>query len=243
MDVVMNFPRRLQYAWRRHGWRLFGPLLWHNIVYVLGRLRGKCGVADVSELDVKLGIDTHRIECTALMKIEGENLLHGHGYQPIGEHTFRQSVKALDVDLARYSFIDYGSGKGRALLLAAEFPFRRIIGVEYARELHDVAVENVKRAQTTLPGADRLECVWADATRYEPPADPLICFLYNPFDGTVMTRLLDRLDQSYREAPRDILITYLNPVHRSAIDGHPAAEILNSTDTLVVYRLANKTAK
>jgi hypothetical protein len=222
MDAAVNFFRRLQYAWRRHGWRLFGPLLWHNVVYVLGRLRGKRGVTDVSDLDRKLGIDTHRLEATALMQIDGKNLLHGHGYQPVGVHAFRTSIAALDVDLARYSFIDYGSGKGRALLLATEFPFRRIIGVEYARELHDVATENVRRAHATLPGADRLECVWADATRYEPPTDPLICFLYNPFDGTVMKRLLDRLAESFRTAPRDILLAYLNPVHRSAVDGHPA---------------------
>jgi hypothetical protein len=243
MHPVVNFFRRLQYAWRRHGWRLFGPLLWHNIVYVFGRLRGKRGVTDVSEIDLKLGIDTHRIEATALMKIDGENLMHGHGYQPVGVAAFRRSISALNADLCRYSFVDYGSGKGRALLLATEFPFRRIVGVEYARELHDVALENVERARTTLPGADRLECVWADATRYEPPTDPLVCFLYNPFDGTVMTRLLDRLAESVRAVPRDILVAYLNPVHRSAIDCHPAATILSSEDSLAIYRITDPAAR
>lgn len=240
MDAVVQFARRLTYAWRRHGWRLFGPLLWHNIVYAFGRLRGKRGVADVTELDVKLGIDTHRIEGTSLMKIDGANLLHGHGYQPVGVNAFRKTIDALGIDLAHYSFVDYGSGKGRALLLATDFPFRRIIGVEYARELHDVAEQNVKRAQGELPGAARLECVWADATRYDPPADPLVCFLYNPFDGTVMTGVLDRLRESYKASPRDILIAYLNPIHRDAVDKHPSTQMLKSTDSLVIYRLTDK---
>jgi SAM-dependent methyltransferase len=240
MDAVVQFARRLTYAWRRHGWRLFGPLLWHNIVYVFGRLRGKRGVPDVSELDVKLGIDTHRIEGTSLMKIDGENLMHGHGYQPVGVSAFHKTIAALGIDLSHYTFIDYGSGKGRALLLATEFPFRRIIGVEYARELHDVAEQNVKRAQGQLPDAARLECVWADATRYEPPADPLVCFLYNPFDDKVMTGLLDRLRESYKATPRDIVIAYLNPIHRAAVDQHPSTQVLSANDTLVVYRLSDQ---
>jgi len=237
MDAATKFLRRLAYAWRRHGWRLFGPLLWHNIVYQVDRLRGRRGRSDPTELDRRLGIDTYKIEPTALMQIDGENLVRGHGYQPVAEGQFRAALSGLQVDLQRYTFIDYGSGKGRALLFATEFPFRRIIGVEYARELHDVATANVSRAHGKLPGTQRVECVRGDATKYDPPAEPLLCFLYNPFDGVVMRALLDQLSRSVAAAPRDVIITYLNPVHREAIDNHPSVTKLKEGPNLVVYRM------
>ena len=237
MEAARKFLKRLDYAWRRHGWRLFGPLLWQNIVYQIDRMRGRRGRSDPTELDNKLGIDTYKIEPTALMQIDGENLLGGHGYQPVSEGQFRAAMSDLQIDMGRYTFIDYGSGKGRALLFATEFPFRRIIGVEYARELHEVATTNVARARGKLPGIERVECVWADATKFDPPPDPLLCFLYNPFDGVVMRALLDHLMRSVSASPRDVVITYVNPVHREAVDSHPAVTLLREGPSLVVYRM------
>jgi SAM-dependent methyltransferase len=237
MEAATRFVKRLAYAWRRHGWRLFGPLLLHNIAYQIDRVRGRRGRPDVIELDRKLGIDTYKIEAIALMEVAGENLVRGHAYQPVSEGQFRAALSNLPIEFPRYTFIDYGSGKGRALLLATEFPFRRIIGVEYARELHDVAVLNLARARAHLPGTERVECIWGDATKFDPPPDPLLCFLYNPFDGVVMRALLDRLSRSVAEMPRDVVITYLNPDHRAAIDSHPGATLLREGPSLAVYRV------
>src|SRR5215211_9528844 len=41
-------------------------------------------------------------------------------------------------------FVDYGSGLGRAVLVAAGFPFRRVMGVELSTEMTDRARANVE---------------------------------------------------------------------------------------------------
>ena len=41
--------RRLAYAWRRHGWRLLGPVLLHNLARGLDRLPPKLR-RDLAEL-------------------------------------------------------------------------------------------------------------------------------------------------------------------------------------------------
>jgi hypothetical protein len=98
--------------------------------------------------------------------------------------------------------------------MAAGYGFRRIIGVEYSRELHTTALENVKRCGME----DRIEAVCADAIEYELPREPLVIFLYHPFDATVMRPFVNHVESSLREVLRMVWIFYLNPRHREAWD-------------------------
>ena len=65
-------------------------------------------------------------------------------YQPIEAEIFREMMNRLAIDFSRLTFIDIGSGKGRALLLASEYPFRRIIGIELLPDLNRIAQENIR---------------------------------------------------------------------------------------------------
>jgi hypothetical protein len=58
---------------------------------------------------------------------------------------FEQLMQALPIDFTQFTFIDLGSGKGRVLLMASAYPFKRIIGVEFMPELHRVAQENIRK--------------------------------------------------------------------------------------------------
>src|SRR5579864_7137056 len=51
--------------------------------------------------------------------------------------------QSVDSTLRDFTFIDLGSGKGRVLLMASDYPFKRIIGVEFMLELHRVAQKNI----------------------------------------------------------------------------------------------------
>ena len=77
-------------------------------------------------------------------------------YQPTEPELFREMMGALPIELERFTFVDIGSGKGRTLLMASEFPFKRIVGVELMEELHRAAEENL-RAYGAVASADPQE--------------------------------------------------------------------------------------
>jgi predicted RNA methylase len=76
------------------------------------------------------------------------------------------------------TFVDLVSGKGRALIVAAFYPFARIIGVEYSPQLTAIWRQNLQK----LGVADKCEVISADAADYQFPDGTLLVFLYNPFD-------------------------------------------------------------
>src|SRR5579863_4122649 len=78
------------------------------------------------------------------LNIQSANWIDGNDYAAIDPLRFQQAMAAFDFRFEDYTFIDFGSGKGRALLLASEFPFKRILGLEFAPELHTAAETNIR---------------------------------------------------------------------------------------------------
>jgi len=96
-------------------------------------------------------------------------------YRPFWRKEFFDAIRALDVDLTDYLFIDIGSGKGKLLLLASQFPFSGIVGIEYAPALHATAVNNIKRFRNKA-GRPDIMSVNADAMTWELPTRPAVYF-------------------------------------------------------------------
>lgn len=109
-------------------------------------------------------------------------------------------------------FLDIGCGMGRALLVAAErYPFSRVIGVEIAQSLADAARE------VMAGNAHRFRCrEWtvetADAATYVVPGDVTVAYLYDPFVGALLDKVLAALISSVDERPRRLRLIYLTPV-------------------------------
>ena len=97
-------------------------------------------------------------------------------------------------DLSRFTFIDYGSGKGKILLLASHYPFQRIIGVEFSSYLHDIACRNCNSYEDEGRRCQNIQLVLADALAFAPPPDPLIAFIFNSFDVPTTRQVLQTLD-------------------------------------------------
>ena len=112
-----------------------------------------------------------------------------------------------------HTFIDFGCGKGRAILLAAEYPFAKIIGVELAPELAQIAQRNIQSYRNPKQRCFDLSIVNEDATRFKLPDKSLVLFLYNPFESEVMERFIQNVQHSIAHSPRDLTIIYLNPQH------------------------------
>ncbi len=134
-------------------------------------------------------------------------------YQPTDPAAFTEMMASLPIDFRRFTFVDLGSGKGRTLLMAAEYPFRRIIGVEILPELHRVAEENVRaHKERLMERGSQIECICADARDYEFPAEPLVLYLFNPISRAGLVQVVENLERSLREHPRQVYILYHNPL-------------------------------
>lgn len=121
-------------------------------------------------------------------------------------------IRRLPSNRSEYTFIDYGSGKGRVALLAAALGYRRVIGVEFARELHEIAQSNVSQfGKRRLWRNTEIQLVLGDAARFELPADKCVLFIYNSFPEAILREVLTRIAESYEAKPRDLYLVYLNP--------------------------------
>ena len=142
-------------------------------------------------------------------------------YQPTEPVAFHEMLDALQqtlnsgetgLDLRDFTFIDLGSGKGRTLLIASEYPFRRIVGVELLPSLHEIAKENLGKYKSETQKCFALEAVCGDATEFPFPDEPLVIFLFNPFGESGMRRVMTSLERSVRARPRAVYVLYHNPL-------------------------------
>jgi SAM-dependent methyltransferase len=108
-------------------------------------------------------------------------------------------------------FLDVGAGLGRVVIQAAQWPFRRVIGIEISPDLSAAARSNVERMQGRLQ-CRNIEMVTADATTYNIPDDVSVVYLCNPFIGSSFQAVLQNLHASLSRNPRRIRIVYTNPV-------------------------------
>jgi hypothetical protein len=121
--------------------------------------------------------------------------------------------QALPVEWVRSDdvFVDFGSGMGRVVFQAAAYyPFKRVIGIELSRELHEVAQVNIERSRDRLRCRD-IELVNCDVGSYEVPDDVTVVYFFNPFTGQTFSLVIDRLLASVARNPRSVRIVYRNP--------------------------------
>jgi hypothetical protein len=163
--------------------------------------------------DRRFGTDTSgRIELRDL-SIVGGNRDHGVYYESTPTALFRFFMANTPVERARFTFIDLGSGKGRCMLMASDYPFRRVLGVEFSRELHDCAVRNIDVYRSDRQRCASIKSINQDASEFDFPPGPLYLYAYNPFDEKLMTAVLQRLVDSLARNPREAVLMYFNPRH------------------------------
>jgi len=167
----------------------------------------------------------------------GENLAHATHYEPTPVGDFAALLAHVPFALQSATFVDIGSGMGRALLLAAQYPFRQIVGIEISPALHEIACENVAKVRSAPLACRDIRPVRADAARYTFPRGALVVYLYNPFDGEVLAVVIERLT---RRLAREVALIYHTPVERATIEAHPDFELIGEESCGVVYRLSAK---
>jgi hypothetical protein len=123
----------------------------------------------------------------------------------------------LPADVSSFSFVDFGAGKGRVVLLAAELDFRKIIGVEFASELYHAMQANIQAYASRRQRCFNIEAVQLDAARFEIPDGPCVLFFFNPFKRGTLQRVVAKIDNSYSQRPRRMIIVYYNPSESNGV--------------------------
>lgn len=160
-------------------------------------------------------------------------------YQPTEPVAFHEMLDAVQqnpqqnpatVNFRDYTFIDLGSGKGRTLLMASDYPFRRIVGVELLPSLHQTAEQNLRQYKSAAQQCFALESICADATTFSFPDEPLVLFLFNPFGEAGMRRVVANLEQSLSVHPRQVYVLYHNPLLDYTLSGSARLRKIGGTD-------------
>ena len=115
-------------------------------------------------------------------------------YHPSPIKSFRlilDSINAAGVNYRNYSFIDVGCGLGRNLLIALDYPFRKIIGIEISSYLHQMCLANIESYKALAEDKQRIEAYCVDALDFHLPEDFLLLFFWEPF-GVESSKLFEK---------------------------------------------------
>lgn len=179
------------------------------------RKKPKKGAAPPHPFDLKHGTETGSL-------IPGEDLSTGHAndrhitaYHGTSPSLFMKLVDRWREEYAKHpiektAFIDIGAGKGRAMLLAGAYPFRRIVGVELHPALAVRARENIDVWRAKHVDAPPMALFEQDVMRLRIPAGPCVFFLFNPFGALMMDNFLMRLRREFASRPGECDLLYVN---------------------------------
>ncbi len=226
---------QLGYAWRRHGPAGFVKLAMYNVVYYVRRRRVRAVMPPERDaFDEKYGTDTDGIrEIRTLDAAILPNARYAVRYGPSGEQGVRASLEKLNIDPCHFTFIDFGAGKGRVLLIAAGLPFRAVVGIEFSRELHEIAVQNIARFPSHLISAGIVTSLCGDAASFPLPASNLVCYFHNPFGPPVLSQVVARLE-AHRDGGYRIIAIYLDPRHHEVFEQTGNFAILDETPSTLL---------
>lgn len=158
------------------------------------------------DYDWEHNVDTTRANVP--FRIQLAAALTGHQYFPSEPWLFQQIMDALPINFRQFTFIDLGSGKGRTLMMAAGYGFRRVLGVEYIPELHRLAEENIRKFTSDHEVTCSVQSLCRDARDFHLPAEPLVLYLFNPFPEPVFAMILENLRLSIQKDARPVFLAY-----------------------------------
>jgi len=157
-------------------------------------------------------------------------------YQPTEPALFTEMMTSLKIDFQEFTFIDLGSGKGRVLLMAADYPFRRILGIELFPALHRVAQQNLNAYASDSQQCFAVETVCGDAREFIFPEEPVVLYLFNSLPEAALIEVMARLDDFLRQCPRIVYLLYHNPLLEYVLTNCPAFTKVGGTHQYSLFR-------
>jgi SAM-dependent methyltransferase len=175
------------------------------------------GWARTHPIDRLYGTDTSGIVPVTQLEVDSAIAPLISGYGGSQPSIVRRALAVLS-GLERYSFIDLGCGKGRALIVAAQFPFRRVIGVELSPKLAGTARVNMAKMQPHHPEVPRIDVVEDNAVHFRLPAGKVVVFIYHSFGAQLVAELLENIERGLADDIEHLFVIYYNPVWGELFD-------------------------
>jgi hypothetical protein len=163
-------------------------------------------------------------------------------YQPTERELFHEMMDALaqhtKINFTDFTFIDLGSGKGRTLLMASDYPFRCILGVELLPSLNEIAQQNLAQYHGESQKCFAMESICADATTFTLPEGGLVIYLFNPFPVSGLRRALANLKESLKQHSRPIYVVYHNPQLQAVLHENSSLTRIAGTHQYSIFTAA-----
>ncbi len=195
------------------------PHLWRLCVTLYNKRARFRAFQGQHPFDREYGIDTGGAVPGWMLGSGSDSDRHITAYAGCQPSCLRAALSFLGDEIAGAAFVDLGAGKGRAVIVAAEFPFASIIGVEMSPGLCEVARRNIDALQSRKRTGITPSVVCGDAQAFHFPTGALAVFLYHSFGLPVLKGVLDALEALPQT--QDIFFIYENPVYGDEIDRRP----------------------
>lgn len=198
---------------RHHGMRSAAVLAGKNLIWPYCDWLIRRRIRAHEQFDSKYGIDTQTPILIRRLEPSAPGAQYAHPYEGAAIPLVHRILRHLKTDLRPFTFIDLGSGKGRVLLVAAQYPFKSVVGVEFSKTLHDIAQSNIEKfveqALTKIhPLSINMDAGEFEFSRF---ANKMV-FCNNPFAASLMLRVLDNLQLSIAKTGDHGILIYLTPI-------------------------------
>ena len=130
-------------------------------------------------------------------------------YIPVDPISLQKILSKLPISTEDI-FCDIGCGKGRALIIASMFPFKKVIGIDIHPTLIDRAKVNIQKYKKS-------EVYCQDATQAAFNDEVTWLFMACPFTGELFDQFLIHLEDSLERNPRNFYFLYQTPIENERI--------------------------
>lgn len=227
MSIMSKFRR----ACERDGFSGALRLAVRNLIVMPSAFRPR---AEKTWFDEKYGVDTDTWIEVEDLGVKSPSKTFACAYAPVTVRVWEDAMALLKINHRDFTFIDLGSGKGRALMLAAGYPFQEIIGVEFSATVHSIAMRNIEvYAGPRL--CSSIRCVCDDAAAFKLPNAPLVIQLFNPFVGDVMRQVVSNIEDSMRSSPRPVYVLYMKPINAEPLESSQVLREIGHTDHCRIF--------
>lgn len=186
--------------------------------------------------DLRFGVETSGVISSGALGSAMPNSIYATEYSTASPRRFMRILQELGLNYSDWQFIDIGAGKGKVMLLASQFPFKQVIGVEFVPALARIASDNIKAYRNPAQQCQCMSVVCGDAAEYQIPVGKSIIFLNNPFFGPVLERVMGNIGNAVCKHGSEVYVVYWNPFCARVLDRAPFLATVKSRPQYRVYR-------